>query len=136
MAITQAFSVDDTVVTINGRSIDDWGQQDPPYQDEPIDPKHTLIRAQGGNAVALKRKNPGRRVTMYLIPGSADSAYMKSLMDSSAVITLSRNQVGATNAAIGTEGMIVNDDAITRNGATSISDDVYIMEFNDWSDIR
>lgn len=136
MAITKAFTVSNTVITVNGRAIEDWGQQDPPYLDEPIDQKRTVVRGQGGNAVVLERKNPGRRITLYLLPGSADSSYLNGLYKSGAIVTLTRNQVGATNAAIGTEGVIVNDAEVTRAGSTSISDDVYVIEMNDWEDAR
>ena len=75
MALTKAFTIENTVVTVNGRSISDWGMTDPAYSDEPIDNKRNLLRGLGGNAVVLERSNPGRRATLNLRPGSADSAF-------------------------------------------------------------
>lgn len=136
MAISKAFTIENTVVTVNGRAIEDWGQQDPAFEDEPIDQKRTLIRGQGGNCTVLERKNAGRRIRLYLMAGSADSAYLHSLYMTGAVLTISRNQVGAVNGAIATEAIIVQEEAVTRAGSTSISDDVYVIEANDWDEIR
>ena len=136
MAITKAFTDSNTVVTLNGRAIEDWGQQDPPFQDDPVDQKRTVVRGQGGNAVVLERKNPGRRITLYLLPGSADSAYLHGLYLSGDIVTLTRNQVGVLNSAIGTEGVVVQEESVTRAGSTSISDDVYVIDMNDWTEVR
>ena len=136
MAITKAFTESNTVVTLNGRAIEDWGQQDPPFQDDPVDQKRTVVRGQGGNAVVLERKNPGRRITLYLLPGSADSAYLHGLYLSGDIVTLTRNQVGVLNSAIGTEGVVVQEESVTRAGSTSISDDVYVIDMNDWTEVR
>lgn len=130
------FSNDNTVVTVNGRQLTDWGMAEQPYTDEPIDPSSTLLRAQGGNAVRLDRANPGRRVNVYLNPGSADSAYMQGLFNSRANIELSFQQIGTLETALGAEGVIVNDGTRGRAGTTSITDDQFIMEFNSWTASR
>ena len=129
------FSTDLTVVTLNGRQLTDWGENATPYTDEPIDPSSALRRGQGGNAVRLDRKNPGRRVNLYLNPGSPDSAYVQGLFNSNANCTLSFTQIGTLENAIGTEGVIVNDAARGRGGMT-ISDDQFIIEFNGWTGLR
>lgn len=129
------FSTDLTVVTLNGRQLTDWGENATPYTDEPIDPASALRRGLGGNAVRLDRKNPGRRVTLYLNPGSPDSAYVQGLFNSGANCTLSFTQIGTLENAIGTEGVIVNDAARGRAGMT-ITDDQFVIEFNGWTGLR
>lgn len=129
------FSTVNSVVTVNGRVIQDWGENATPYSDEPIDARSILRRGQGGNAVRLDRKNPGRRVTLYLNPGSPDSAYMQGLFNSNANIELTFTQIGTLDAAVGAEGVIVNDAARGRAG-TTISDDQFIIEFNAWTGAR
>lgn len=129
------FSTSGTVVTINGRVISDWGETNPPYTDEPIDPVSTLRRGLGGNATRLDRINPGRRVTLNLNPGSPDSAYLQGLLNSRANITVSYVQIGTLETAIGTEGVMVND-ATRGRGGTTISDDTFIVEFNAWTGTR
>ena len=129
------FSTANSVVTVNGREITDWGENATPYTDEPIDARSALRRGQGGNAVRLDRINPGRRVTLYLNPGSPDSAYMQGLFNSNANIELTWTQIGTLDAAVGAEGVIVNDGARGRAGMT-ISDDQFMIEFNSWSGAR
>lgn len=129
------FSTSNSVFTVNGRIITDFGENATPYNDEPIDAKSILRRGQGGNATRLDRINPGRRVTVYLNPGSPDSAYMQGLMNSNANIEATWTQIGTLDAAVGAEGIIVNDGARGRAG-TTITDDQFIMEFNSWSPSR
>lgn len=129
------FSTANSVVTVNGREITDWGETATPYSDEPIDARSTLRRGQGGNAVRLDRINPGRRVTLYLNPGSPDSAYLQGLFNSNANITLTWTQIGTLDAAVGAEGVMVNDGSRGRAG-TTITDDQFIMEFNAWTATR
>lgn len=126
------FSTDLFTVTVNGRIITDFGETDPPVTDDPIDPNSVLRRGQGGNAVRLDRKNPGRSVTLNLNPGSPDSSYMQGLLTSKANITFNRTQIGTLETAIGTDGVIVNDGQVGRGGST-ITDDQYIIEFNGWA---
>ena len=129
------FSTVNSVVTVNGRVINDWGENATPYTDEPIDPVSALRRGQGGNGVRLDRINPGRRVTLYLNPGSPDSAYLQGLLNSNANIELTFTQIGTLDAAVGMEGVMVNDGGRGRAG-TTISDDQFIIEFNNWTGTR
>jgi len=129
------FSTDLFTVTVNGRIIGDWGETATPYTDDPIDPKSTLRRGQGGNAVRLDRINPGRTVTLFINPGSPDSAYLQGLFESGANITLSKTQIGTLENSIGTEGVMTNDGQVGRGGST-ITDDQYIMEFNTWTALK
>lgn len=129
------FSTDLWVFTINGRVMSDWGEQDPPYNDEPIDQKSTLRRGQGGNATRLDRINPGRRQTVYFNPGGDDASFMQGLMNSNAVITCSAVQIGTLESAVGTEGVIVNDTANGRGGQ-NITDSGFIIEYNTWTQLK
>ena len=125
------YSTELLAVSVNGRLITDWGETDPPYTDDPIDPKSTLRRGQGGKGVRLDRLSPGRSVVLNLNPGSPDSAFMQGLMTSNANILLSKTQIGTLETAIGTDGVIVNDGQVGRGGQT-ITDDQYTIEFNGW----
>ncbi len=129
-------TTENTVITINGREMTDWGEAENPVTEEPIDQSSTLRRGMGGNAVRLDRINPGRRVTLNLNPGGADAAYMQSLLNSRANITYTRTVIGTLENAVGAEGVIVNDAAINRAGGASISDDTFIIEFNSFTTLR
>ncbi len=126
------YSTDLFVATVNGRVISDWGETATPLTDEPIDPRSALRRGQGGNAARLDRINPGRRVTFNLNPGGQDSAFMQALFNSGSTIETSLQQVGTLETSVGIEGVIVNDGPTGRGGQT-ITDDVFIVEFNVWT---
>lgn len=128
----QNYGTDSFVLSINSRVISDWGETTSPFQDAPIDPKRQVRRGQGGRAVRLDRINPGRTVQLYLNPGSADSAYLQSLFTAGTEVTLSYQQVGTLEGAVGTEGVVTNDATNNRAGST-ISDDQYTLEFNGWN---
>ena len=123
------FSTDNFVYVLNGREITDWGDTATPFTSEPIDAKSQLRRGQGGSAVRLDRINPGRRHTLYLNPGSPDSAFVQGLLNSRATITAGATQIGTLEIEACSEGVIVNDASKGRAGST-ISDDQYIIEFN------
>lgn len=125
------FSNDLFSVTVNGRTINDWGETATPFTDDPIDSSSVLRRGQAKRAVRLDAQAPGRRVVLFLNPGSPNSAYMSGLKTSNANITLSTIQIGTLEGSIGTEGVIVNDGQNGRGGNT-ITDDQYIIEFNGW----
>lgn len=129
------FSTDLFVLVVNGRQITDFGETATPYTDAPIDAKSQVRRGQGGGAVRLDRINPGRTVTLSLNPGSPDASYMQGLYNSKANITLSRQQIGNLETAIGAEGAIVNDGQNGRAG-TTITDSQFIMEFNVWTEAK
>lgn len=118
-------------LNINGRNITDWGETETPFTHDPIDVKTVLRRGQGGNAIRLDRKNPGRTVTLNIQPGSPDSAFLQDLMIANANIELGYIQIGTLEAAVGSEGAFVNDGSVGRAG-TTITDDQFMIEFNVW----
>lgn len=129
------YSTELFTLSVNGRIITDFGDSDPAFTDDPIDPKSVLRRGQGGNGVRLDRINPGRTVTINLNPGSPDSAYMQALMNANENIALNKTQIGTLETAIGVEGVIVNDGQVGRAGQT-VTDDQYIIEFNSWTQTK
>lgn len=126
-----SFSTDKTVIVVNGREITDWGDTDPPYTEAPIDAQAVLRRGLGGSAVRLDRINPGRTVTLNLNPGSPDASFMQGLMISKSNVTLGKTIISSAEKAAGDQGVIVNDGQTGRAGQT-ITDNVFIMEFNSW----
>ena len=127
------YGVPEFVLTVNGRLIQEFGETATPVTSSAIDPKAAIRRGQGGDAVALYRKNPGKSVSVALNPGSNDSKYMQDLMNQRAIIEITYGQIGTQESATGSEGMIVNVGETGRGGMT-ITDDVFIMEFNKWDE--
>ena len=134
MAVTLAFTTENTVVTVNGRQITDWGNSDSPISEAQIDQKRTLVRGLGGNATVLERKNPGKRVTLSVRAGSPDSAFLQGLFLGGTAVTYTRTQISSIETAVGTEGVVVTIGDNNRGGAESVSDDSYTIEFNAWDE--
>lgn len=132
------FSPSGNIVIVNGRQIENWGEQSPPYDDSQIDPKNSLKRGVRGRAIKSTRINNGRTVNLYLMPGSPESAFLQGLYESGATITMSRVQIGTLEKSIGTEGVIVSDGTTGRGGsdASSNSDDQFTIEFNLWNSLK
>lgn len=124
------FSPSNTDFRINGRPLTAWGTTTQPLVIDYIDPSGTLIRGEGGGSIALYRDNPGVRITVNLLPGSPQSAYLKGLKNSRANLTFSHTVIGTLEAMVGAEGIFTNEGSTGRGGTTSVSDDQYIMEFN------
>lgn len=124
------FSPSNTDFRINGRELTSWGTSSPPLNIEPIDPEGNLIRGEGGKAVRLYRDNFGVRVTVNLLPGSPDSAYLQGLKNGRALLSFSHTVIGTLEAVVGSEGIFVNKGALGRASSTTVSDDQFIMEFN------
>jgi hypothetical protein len=124
------FSPSNTDFRINGRELTNWGTASPPLTIEYIDAQGTLIRGEGSGALALYRDNPGVRITVNMLPGSPDSSYLKGLKTSRANLTASHTVIGTLEALVAAEGIFVNEGAMGRAGTTTVTDDVYIMEFN------
>lgn len=136
MALTEYFTTENTVVTVNGRQITDFGQAENPISEGYIDPKCTMVRGMGGSATKLKRKNNGFRVTLNLMPGSADSAFLHGLFQSGATVSYTRSQIGALDGVVASEGAVITEGDITRGGGSSVSDDTYTLEFNVYANMR
>ena len=128
------YSTENVVVTVNGRVINDWGE-DNPVREAMIDPHGTLMRGLGGRAARLDRINPGRLVELNIMPGSPDAAYLQGLLMSRANITYTRTVISTMENAVGSEGMFVEDGEINRGGMT-ISDDSFTMHFNKFETLK
>ena len=124
------------VVTVNGRRITQWGNDEQPFTNAPIDPKRQLVRGQGGGAIVTGRNNPGREVRLKLMPGSSDSKYMNALDLAGIVnIVLTYQILGVGEGATGLEGVIVNDESVDRGGPNP-SNDVFVLQFNRWGAMK
>lgn len=127
------YGIPNFVFTVNGRTLTEWGESATPVTVSPIDPQAAIRRGMGGSAAGLFRVNPGKSVSISLNPGSNDAKYMQDLFNARAIIEVSYEQIGTNENAVGSEGMIVNVGDTGRAGMT-ITDDVFIMEFNKWDE--
>jgi len=123
------YSTGGQIVTVNGRTIKDWGESDPAFTHEGIDENVKLRRGQGGGGIRLDRINPGRKYVLNLNPGSSDSGYIQGLLNRGVDITISSVQIGTLEGSLGREGAISADGPVGRAGQ-SITDDNFTINCN------
>jgi len=123
------FSTENSILTINGRTIKDWGNTDPPYVHRQIDDKETLRRGMGGAAVRYRRVNEGWEQTINLNPGSDDSLYLQGLYNAGTIIVGSYVTVGTLEGAVFSEGVIVRCKEVNRGGP-ALGDDTFVIQYN------
>lgn len=123
-------SAENTILVINGiGEITDWGRADPPFMIEPIDPQGNLSRGFGGNAAAFRRKNPGIRVTLNLMPGSPQAAVLQAQVNSNTEVSGSYASIDGLEAAVFAEGIFVSGKSIGRGGP-GMNDGTFVIECN------
>lgn len=124
------FSIEDSVVTVNGRVIRNWAESDGCVTEEPVNNKITVTQGLGGQAYFSKRPKEGWRVTIRVLPGSSDAAFLMGLYNSTATIMYARYQVSTLDGAVGTDGKIERVNATTRVSASTVSPDEFVIFFN------
>lgn len=128
------YTVANLVVVVHGRQIRNWGHSTTPFNHAPIDPKRSLVRGMGGGAIVTGRSNPGREVTLNILPGSPDAKFLNSLDQMGTInITMTYSIIGTSEKAVAMEGVIVNDGTTSRGGVdTAVTDEQFILQFNKW----
>lgn len=123
-------STENTIIIINGvGEITDWGRADPPFMIENIDAVGALQRGLGGNGVGFRRKNPGIRVTLNLLPGSPQAATLQAQLNAKTEMSGAYSSINGLEGAVFAEGVFVQGKSIGRGGP-GLNDATFVMEFN------
>ncbi len=117
------------ILIINGRKISEFGESETPVRFASVNPKRQFKRGQGGTVLKLTRINPGRTLTVAVMPGSKDSAYLSGLWQSGDDIEAQWVVMGTDEKIVISEGIATDLDEISRGGMNP-SDDVYTYDFN------
>ena len=123
-------SAENTVLVLNGiGEITDWGRTDPPFMIENIDARATLSRGFGGNAAVFRRKNPGIRVTLNLMPGSEQAKALQVQAIKGTEVSGMYASIEGLEAAVFAEGVFVNGLSYGRGGP-GMNDGTFVIECN------
>jgi hypothetical protein len=122
-------SPQNSVLTINGATVDEWGQTDPPLTLEQIDDKEVLVRGLSGGAARIRRINEGWSLTVNLQPGSENSKYLSTLANNAVGVSASYATIGTNENWIGTEGVMTRQPSMGRGGP-GFTDDQFQFQFN------
>lgn len=125
------YGADGANLTLFGIPIDDFGDTDPPITIEDLEPRATLKRGIGKTSVRLDSQTRPKRVTVNLIPGSDQARQILAVEKTGVDATFTFFQTGTAETVMGFDGVLVNRGSMTRGGKTSVSDEVFILEFAD-----
>ncbi|MEI7261332.1 hypothetical protein [Pectobacterium carotovorum] len=125
------YGADGANLTLFGIPIDDFGDTDPPITIEDLEPRTTLKRGIGKTSVRLDSQTRPKRVTVNLIPGSDQVRQILAVEKTGVDATFTFFQTGTAETVMGFDGVLVNRGSMTRGGKTSVSDEVFILEFAD-----
>lgn len=125
------YGADGANLTLFGIPIDDFGDTDPPITIEDLEPRATLKRGIGKTSVRLDSQTRPKRVTVNLIPGSDQVRQILAVEKTGVDATFTFFQTGTAETVMGFDGVLVNRGSMTRGGKTSVSDEVFTLEFAD-----
>jgi len=132
MAISN-YSSADGLLTINGTSINDWGETQPSVSIEDINPRVALKRGLGGNMAAMDPTTTPKRLTVNLLTGSPQARYLVGLLKSRVTIQATWTQMGTVETEVFIDGRITSRGPRGRiaEQTTSLSDEQFVIEFRD-----
>lgn len=118
-------------VTLFGIPLDEFGDTDPPITIEDLEPRSTLKRGIGGTSLRLDNKTRPKRVTIHLMPGSAQVRQILAAEKSGVDATFTYIQSGTGEKVVCFDGVIVNRGSMGRAGKSNVSDEQIVAEFAD-----
>ncbi|MFP9515669.1 hypothetical protein AB6D49_07245 [Pectobacterium brasiliense] len=125
------YGADGANLTVFGIPIDDFGDTDPPITIEDLEQRATLKRGIGKTSVRLDSQTRPKRLTISLIPGSDQVRQILAVEKTGVDATFTFFQTGTAETVMGFDGVLVNRGSMTRGGKTSVSDEVFTLEFAD-----
>lgn len=118
-------------LTINGLSIDEYGDTDPPITIEDLDPRATLKRGIGRTSVRLDGPTRPKRLTICLMPGCDQVRQLLALEKSGVDFFFTFRQRGTDEYVAAFDGVMTQRGTQGRGGKTAASDETFTFEFAD-----
>lgn len=130
---TKNFSSADGMLILNGVLISEYGESDPAITIEDINPRMQMKYGLGGGAAKLKPKALRKRLTVNMMPGSAQSRFLVGLGKADITIEGAWVQMGTEETEGFINGVLVSRGSRGRISETpgSLSDDQFVFEFRD-----
>lgn len=125
------YGADGANLTVFGIPLDEFGDSDPPITIEDIEQRSTLKRGLGGTSLRMDNATTPKRLTVNLMPGSAQVRQILAAARSGVDATFTFSQSGTNEKHAGFDGILVNRNQATRGGKTTISDEQLVFEFAD-----
>jgi len=114
-----------------GIPVDEFGDNDPAITIEDIEDRSTLKRGLGGTSLRMDNVTNPKRLTINLMPGSAQVRQILAAARSGADATFVFSQSGTSEKVAGFDGIFTQRGSMGRAGKTNVSDEVLTFEFAD-----
>lgn len=125
------YGAENANLTIFGIPIDEFGDTDAPITIEDIEQRSTLKRGIGGTSLRMDNTTSPKRLTVNLMPGSAQVSQLLAAASSGVDATFSFRQSGTGEFVAGFDGILTNRGQMGRAGKTTVSDEQLTFEFAD-----
>lgn len=125
------YGADGANLTVFGIPITEFGDTDPAITIADIEQRSTLKRGIGGTSVRLDNQTLPRRLTVNLMPGSAEVRQILAAAKSGVDATFTFTQSGTNEMHAGFDGVLINRGDVGRGGKASVTDEVLTFEFAD-----
>lgn len=125
------YGADGANLVLFGIPVDEFGDTDPAVTISDVEQRSTLKRGIGGTSLRLDNVTRPVRVTVNLMPGSAQVRQILAAEKSGVDATFAFSQSGTDEKWAGFDGILVNRGDQGRAGKTSVSDEQFVFEFAD-----
>lgn len=134
MALTN-YGPEGVNLTINGIPIEELGTTDPPITVADVENPTEIKRGLGGSSVRMDRVTRAKRLTVNVMPGSAESRQLIALIKSGADISFALTVNGTNEKEAGFDGVPEQRGDRTRGGGSEPSDDQFVFLCADGDEI-
>ncbi len=125
------FGAEGANLTIFGIPIEQYGDTDPAITIEDIEQRSTLKRGLGGTSLRMDNVTTPKRLTVNLMPDSAEVRQILAAARSGIDATFTFTQTGTNESHAGFDGILVNRNQVGRAGKTTVTDEQLVFEFAD-----
>lgn len=118
-------------LVLGGIPIDDFGDTDPAITIEDIEQRSTLKRGLGGTSLRMDNQTRPKRLTVNLMPGSAQVRQLLALEKTGVDFSATFTQSGTGETWAMFDGVLTNRNSQGRAGKTTVTDEQIVVDFAD-----
>jgi len=122
-----SYGAANTNLVINGITIEEFGDTDPPINVSDIEDRATLKRGLGGTSLRLDNATRPKQLDVYLMPGSEEARQLLALEATGADIYFTLTVSGTGERIAAGPGVIQTRGSVDRAGKTSVSDEQFTI---------
>lgn len=127
----KAYGAEGANLTINAIPVEQFGDRDPAITIEDLENRAQLKRGLNGTGLRLDNATRPKRLTVNVMPDSAEARQLIALEKTGADITFEFSQTGTNEKVAGFDGVMETRGQLTRAGKSTVSDEQFVFIFTD-----